>query len=657
MLHMRIYLTLIACLIAGSVASQEILTGLEYNPVVQAKALEVRQNIDLKSGADTIPITLPFFDDFRAATVFPSTDRWIDRFAFVNNSYPLYPINTGVATMDAINDTGRMYPTAVQGPEAFIADYLTSRYIRLDSLFSPVPRKLTPADSVWMSFWYQPQGRGKAPQTGDSLVLQFLIEPAHDSIAPDTVITIPDLWETIWSTRGMPLDTFYLNNHSYFKQVMIPVTDAEKFFKPTFRFRFYNYVSLAGEGEPSWQGNCDQWNIDEVRLDCDRTWHDTIRPELTFIESVPSLLQQYTAMPYTQYCDNPTNEIKDTLDMLMANRDVVVHTASYKYTLTGQGGAFNKTYDGGLEDLNSFFTSNYVDYIPFAHPPVQYLLPISSSDTASFLVTHMLTATDGSGLGDTIQAWQHFYNYYAYDDGSPEAGYGLTPTGSLLAYRFTINKADTLRGVQIYFNRTLTNANDQNFYLRVWNDNNGKPGTIIADSLCYVQFSDSLNQPVSYYLSPAVKVSGTFYVGMEQTTDDNLNIGFDRNDNHQKQILYNVGGDWYSSVYSGSLMIRPLIGKRIPLGIPGTGQPSEVIRIYPNPVTGGSFHVTIPGTVINPGEYTAIITDLSGRIICTTDAGASGIISSEGLSSGMYLLSLKGKNGVFAGHCPFVVTH
>ena len=60
------------------VFSQEIVTGLQYNPVVIEKAREMRLQKSHPSGVDTIPVGLPFFDDFSSEGVFPSFLRWID---------------------------------------------------------------------------------------------------------------------------------------------------------------------------------------------------------------------------------------------------------------------------------------------------------------------------------------------------------------------------------------------------------------------------------------------------------------------------------------------------------------------------------------------------------------------------------------------------
>ena len=71
------------------------------------------------------------------------------------------------------------------------------------------------------------------------------------------------------------------------------------------------------------------------------------------------------------------------------------------------------------------------------------------------------------------------YNYYAYDDGIPELGYGVSNAGGMFAVRFDISDYDTIQGVQLLFNHTLNDANDKYFDIMVWKDENGKPGDTI----------------------------------------------------------------------------------------------------------------------------------------------------------------------------------
>ncbi len=646
------------CVSSISGFSQEILTGLQVNPAVKA-AVENTNTMRSLKGSDTIPISMPFFDDFSANLVFPSPDRWIDRYTFQNTDFPVFPINIGALTLDAINDSGMIYSEGIPGPTTFIADHLTSRYIRLDSVFIPAPRKLSAADSVFLSFYFQPQGRGLPPEVNDSLILQFLVRAAFDSITATDTIPYPEKWQTVWGTKGMSLDTFYLNTNHYFLQVMVPITDETVYFRKNFRFRFYNRVSLASNAEPSWQSNCDQWNLDNIYLNYGRSVFDTLYPEIRFIERVPSMLLFYESMPYLQYCDDPTNEMTDSLHILLSNRTSGERNCHYSYTVSNYSGSFNKTYNGGNYSVKPFYSDGYVTYPPFAHPEVTFLFPVSQADTASFLVQHMIRDnTSGSTLGDTISRYQKFKNYYAYDDGSPDAGYGLTPAGSMLAYRFHLNKSpDTLRAVQMYFNRTLSGNSQQLFYLCVWNDNSGKPGDTVYSDIVMPLYADSLNQFFTYHLTRPLRITGTFFVGWMQTTNDNLNLGFDRYNDSHSEIFFNVAGEWLNSAYSGSLMIRPIIGKPIPVGISEKRPDNLRLEIYPNPCVGSLLHVSIPGQEFqhsNQESYLLSITDLMGQQMIQSRYSSS--IDVSRLPAGLYFMELKNHEGVRQGTGKFMIT-
>ena len=656
---MRFILIILISLVAVMAGfTQEVIRGMQFNPMVKAKAMELKRMNYLNAGSDTIPITIPFFDDFSGNNVFPSPDRWIDRFAYENDDLPVFPVNLGAMTLDAINDSGNMYPAAVPGPVNFIADHLTSRYIRLDSVFTPVPRALTPADSIYLSFFYQPQGRASAPQKNDSLIMEFLAIPAHDSLIPGGSVLVPDLWRKMWFSNGMPLDTFYLKNNKWFVQVMVPVTDP-LFFTNKFKFRFYNYVSLASSAEPSWQTNTAQWNLDNVYLNSGRTSFDTVYPELRFIYRPPSLLKHYESMPYIQYCDDPTNEISDTIDVFMTNRDIVPHMSAYNYYVTNPGGSFSKSYPGGSYNIQPYNIEPYVTYQKFAHPEVPFLIPISGADSAIFLMKHVLKdGTPGSVLGDTMQAFQKFYNYYAYDDGTPEASYGLTPKGSQLAYRFRLNKSpDTLRAIRMYFNKSLGDVSQQFFYLTVWNDNAGKPGDTIYTELVMPRYADSINKFVTYHIKRPLSITGTFYVGWQQTTDDFLDIGMDLYNNSQSEIFWNSMGTWNNSSIAGSLLIRPVIGKPIPLGIGDIVSHNLKITIYPNPCSSGMLSFQIPEStrhdLISQGG-TLFISDLIGQVRMKTPYQNEIDVSS--LTTGLYFLEVRNRAGSRVGVTKLIIS-
>ena len=154
-------------------AAQEIITGLSENPVIMEEYQRlVSQGKDQDRNQDlSTPINLPFFDDFTQTWIYPDESRWMDKEAYVNSNYAYNSVNWGVATLDAINYKGYIHENGSTFP--FISDSLTSRLIRLDSIFAPAPRAITIADSIYFSFYYQPQGRANKPEFRDSLILQF----------------------------------------------------------------------------------------------------------------------------------------------------------------------------------------------------------------------------------------------------------------------------------------------------------------------------------------------------------------------------------------------------------------------------------------------------------------------------------------------------
>jgi hypothetical protein len=634
--------------------AQEILTGMQTNPLVRMKYLEAVKHGGLKTGNNPVPLNMPFFDDFSYDSVYPTSRLWIDNYTFVNTDIPVYPPNVGAVTLDAINENGLMYDSVAQaGPTPFIADHLTSRYIRLDSVFTPAARKLTAADSVYLSFFYQPQGRSRNfPLAQDSLLLRFLVTPAHDSVTPDTVFHLKDTWMNIWHSTGMSLDTFrFYNREQYFVQVMIPIIDTQLFFKKTFRFQFYNYVNFAAPPEYSWESNCDQWNIDNVYLNFGRNLFDTVRPEIRFMDRAPSMLRNYESMPFPQYTAAPDVEMADSVSLILGNRDISVHNCHYSYKVSNSSGSFIKTYSGPNFNLQPVYNTGPA----ILHPPVPWFYPITQADSAVFTMQHVIKDNaPGSVYGDTVSHEQQLYNYFAYDDGTPEASYGLTPAGSMLAYRFNLNKPDTLRAIQIYFNHVFNNANHQYFYLCVWNDDVGTPGDTIYSDLTEPKYSEQLNKYYTYHV-PSIPVNGTIYIGWIQTTADNLSLGFDTYNDHSSMIFYNTTGKWYPSAYSGSLMIRPIVGKPIPLGVEETPAASASLEIWPNPCSNRILHLRLNNNANSSAEgYNIIVTDLLGQTVLSTKY--SDQLDLASLGQGIYLLHLTGPGGNLTAVKKIIIT-
>lgn len=609
-------------LVSVSAFAQEMLTIPAFNPSVANQYYLKRS-----SQASTEPVTLPFYDDFSVISVYPSVLRWGDSAAFINTDYAKFPPSIGVATLDALNKQGNLYPNAGENP--FDADNLTSLPIRLDSIFKPDNKKtiITRSDSIYLSFYYQPQGRTISPPSSKaSLLLEFHSPGENDTIYSTTDTVITPRWRQKWATDGgVSVDTFAGAGKNYFRQIVIPITsktDSALYYKNGFQFRFRNIATLGGNSQPDWQYNGSHWNIDVVYLNYGRKIRDSILEDVAFGDIAPSMLVNYEAMPYRQYAKNFDNEMKDTLDIKIANLDNKNRSRTYKYDIKKNSQAPFNYYDGELYTIKPYATDGYVTYKPWARPPVRVFFPISDEEKVVFQITHSLTP-DPEALyrsNDTIRFNQVFSNYYAYDNGTSEAGIGINGASGSYAVQFRLNQTDTLRGMQIYFN-PLKDGTNQQIDLQVWNDANGKPGQVIK-SLNGISpvYSNNLNEFNSYWFDEPVIVDPSafpglfFYIGWTQTSVDNLNVGFDRyKDSHTKRF-FKVTANWEmsSDINYGSLMLRPIVGPVNPLGVNKT-KPSGVenLSIQPNPVTDGNLIIRLPEVWTNNSNNELIINIIS----------------------------------------------
>ncbi len=692
-----------------AIQAQEVLTGLSSNIVIRQKILKEKKSPEFKSSRPTPLLLLPFFDDFNTPQVFPDAHRWVERSVFINNSFCYLPPNQGVATFDALDSTGNIYSTAVSVP--FKADRLTSQPLRLDSIFSPVPAKLGPSDSLYLSFYYQPQGLGTAPDVGDSLVLAFraltgdtvfshidsvwvsvnsFLSSPQDTLHPldtlwakppcdtsffvvnygtlvwgdsilfpcDSVFTPATVWQTVWKSPGMTLKDFQKKYGKNFVQVMVPLRNPDYFYKG-FQFRFFNYASIANNINPSWQSNVDEWNLDYVYLNAGRSAADTTHRAIGFSGTNPLFLKHYTEMPYRQYRSDPTNSLTSNFHVYIDNMDSIGHNIHYYYKVSQVNGSFSYGYDGGNCVLPPFYQFGFQNCnsscgAAQACPPVNSLFSLDyDRDTTSYYIKHYISDSSVSpALVDSMVYRQGFYNEYAYDDGIPEMGYTLEPARAELAYRFKINVPDTLRALRIYFNKIKDNSSPF-FDLVVWRDNNGKPGEEIyrQDNL-KVFWENGLYPFTTYRLDTAILVSGTFYVGYQQQ-NQSLNIGFDTNHDASDDIFYFADNGWYKTSFTGALLMRPVLGQDMIMGS-GNLLPEEEMKlsVYPNPTQNRlrfTAHGLVPGVAAEVAVYNLFGQLVSHRIL------RQNILNTRFLSNGMYLLRVQSGSRVYSAK--FIIKH
>ncbi len=567
--------------------SQEVMLPLSVNPHLK-KILRNSQTVaPVKRLA--APLQLPFFDDFSNYTGYPDTNKWADNQAFANVDYGVFPPTVGVATLDAIDGNGNLYAGVSTTHSS--GDTLTSLPIRLDSAFVPYPRKLTVEDSIYLSFYCQPGGGygnvwehiGSAPSEEDSLILEFYNNATGK-------------WDMVWATGGFPLDTFYARENTFFKFVAVPVAQQE-YLNRNFKFRFRNCVSFDDISKPGLAGNCDNWNIDYVWLDHSRNSRQYSR-DVAFVKKAPSMLAKYQAMPAKQF---QISDMKQSLEMTITNLYSQPLASTYRYVVRDGTGDSVCGYNGGIDNAPTYLPNHvYQTVASHANPPVTCQFQVNPYEKNVFTVIHTIKegySGDSHTENDTTAFVQVFDNYYAYDDGTPENGYGVTTTGSQcqIACRYRLAVPDTLTAVDIYFNSTKNNENlSVPFYICVWSDNGGYPGNRIYRSQEYVHpVLADMNQYYRYVLDGSVVVRGTVYIGIEQHSRNYINMGFDRNTDSHEEIYYNAANSWQQSVLHGSLMMRPYFGQKAVVGLNGVEKPAPLIKIFPNPC-GNYFVAGLP---------------------------------------------------------------
>lgn len=701
-MNFKIYIIFILSGFIFTAGAQEYVTGIQVNEAVAIEAVKMDINNNQSSrdieDEDTDPVLLPFFDDFSTSNISPDQMKWDGYSVFVNKDFAYMPVNVGAATLDAIDNKGKVYKDATWVP--FKADELMSNTIRLDSLFDPITRKLSPADSVYFSFFYQPQGVGDAPQESDSLILEYsretgdmvfshmdsvqvsvniYMQSENDTIWPldtlwapggcnpevftinyeilvwgdeievacDSVFVKEVVWDRIWYAEGMSLEDFYTEHGRYMKQVMIPITDTS-YFKDNFRFRFRNYASVSNENYPaSWRSNGDQWNIDYVYLNWNRFKGDTTYRALTFSQRAPSFLKNYEVMPYRQYRYSPTSNTNPDFRLYIANLDNIEHNTKYSYHVQQVNGSFAYSYDGGSCNLMPFYEVGFQQCVgcgsAHACPPVNSVFSLDyDRDTTSYIIKHYISdSSDQNSIVDSAIYHQGFYNYYAYDDGTPEGGYGVQSDIGSIASQFNLNVADTLWGVQMYFNRTLNDANEFYFDLVVWSDNNGKPGEeLFREEGKKVEWEDGLYHFYPYMLDEPKVITGTVYIGFEQVRKEYFNIGLDaNNDNQDKNFAYYFD-EWHKSTVPGSLMIRPMVGPEMILSVNNSSDNEEIaeLKIYPNPAS-TYFRIANSDIKDDPNAELAIFNIYGQKV--HQQIGVNSIVHTTSQSPGVYIVKIQ----------------
>ncbi|MCX6199268.1 MAG: T9SS type A sorting domain-containing protein [Bacteroidetes bacterium] len=541
---------------------------------------------------------------------------WIENSALINNTYPINPPTIGVATFDGLDEYGLPYNNSSNTTYGF-ADVLTSKPINLSGL--------TGADTVYLSYFFEPQGLGDFPDQFDSLIVEFKDQSG------------------IW--RYAQWDIGYVNIAlvpQKFQQVLIPVPDftpPNSYYHSSFQFRFRNKSSLYG--------NNDHWHIDYVKLDKNRSPRDSNIHDIAFQYPLPTILKNYTREPADQF--NYPDDLSDAFNLSIHNLEFDANSSAPATNFVR--GATELYPTGFIISDDTVQTFNAAEYtLQQLSPKTSYRQPNAPAWPTDSLVTQsrtflQQTGNTGYAGNDTLYHTQCFDYTMAYDDGSAERGYGLSGVNlKKFALEFNLNHPDTLAGFQIQYSQIDENVSNLIFNINIWDAITVGSATdhpiISLDNKKPLNI-DSVSGFATYKLDSAIVFPNKIYVGWAQTDTRNLTVGYDLNSTLGRSHMFvYTNGQWKASTIptQGSPMIRLILDSDF------WGQSSSAVKdltaeqyisLYPNPTTGDVF---ISSDRKN-SSFAVSVNDMVGQQV-KQEKNVSNHCSINELPSGIYLFSI-----------------
>ncbi|MFY0642929.1 MAG: T9SS type A sorting domain-containing protein [Bacteroidia bacterium] len=513
---------------------------------------------------------LPFFEDFTHGGIYPDSSKWLNNQVYINNHFPYRPPSFGVATFDMLNEKGQPINETINKDFSGPGDSLLSQCINLKDS-SGTPYVL--ADSIIFSFFYQPNGYGYHLESEDSLLLFF-----KNSF---------NNWVKVWSRGGS-------STTEDFKQVMIPI-ENNNFLHEGFQFLFTTFSRQVG--------NANQWHIDYITLDKNRSLGFPYYNDYAIQTTPTPLLKEYYEMPFSHFMINPAAHVADSLYVRASGLD--------KDTLNIQ--VKHKESFGATVLVNTTFASNGANVPPMGSSwrrLEKYNFYSGLSGGLPIVINREFEIREAGiankfTANDKIETQQMFYDYFAYDDGTAEQGFGFDHLSNPsnvegeIAYGFKMEQQDTLYGIGVFFNQAVFDVSRTTFTLRVWQsidkNNSGSGDVLIYESeVLSPQYTDQINRYwVHYPDTTLVLPAGEFYIGWHQNTLFNLNVGWDRNSGNHKiadqvnpHLYYKLFDQWSNAgLPNGSLMMRPYVGssRSVFASNREMKKPERQLKFYPNP--------------------------------------------------------------------------
>ena len=544
--------------------------------------------------------TLPFWDDFSMGI---QSSRWISKGASYTENIGNKAPSIGMVLFNGVDEAGKSY--SLQEKDQGEGDYLSSIPLDLSGI-APAQQS-----TVYLSFYWQAGGKAEVPDSNDRLTLQ--------------IFTPSGTWFNVWEKRGGTA----VDRNRFLQESIAILPEWQH---ANFQFRFFS------NGRQS--GPFDSWLLDYIYLNTRRSSTDLSYPDRALTQRTIVRLGDFGAYPWELLQKNQKGKWS-TAKSEFQNLENRFKAMEYSVTLRDSSGVsmlpinsttpFNPV-PNALERRT--IVSRSFTEIPLPAKPTEVIFEMA-------LITGdgLLTEINGSDTirysqvdfrsNDRVSSRFPIRDYFAYDQGVADYSAGINQRSGQLAVEYTTPEPVFLKGISIDF----SNARQVNQVLDlvVWSALDKKP----LYSKEVVIPAKGTGQEIHYFqLQEAIPVSGTFFVGFTQFTNDFLQVGLDKSNDFSGRIFYNVGGGWVQNKeVTGSLLVRPhvsLTGKAS-----GSIETTNTLRIYPNP--------TVNEVQVEGEFYSLQVLDSYGReVFLPRVATAKGeILNFKDQHPGLYLILVR----------------
>ena len=394
------------------------------------------------------------------------------------------------------------------------------------------------------------------------------------------------------------------------------------------------------------------FHLDYVHLRTQSGKQDTLFKDFAFSYPIGSLLKTYTSVPWDHYKNHFSGKMSPTVNLVVRNGSNIYENTSTPGKIEIE---HNSSPEGSFIITGNSFSGGVLNYAPrTVYSTLHDLSGGYHYDESKLGTSQSFNIVGTAPVGfenypqnDSTFSEQYFGNFYSYDDGTAEAAYGVTGTESQLAIKYIPYESDSIIGVMTNFVEAATDVSNKLFLLTVWDDDGGKPGSILyQDNIFFPRspkYGSNTNKFYTYYFTDTLKVNvnGAFYIGWKQFDSESLNIGFDKNIITNDKTFYsnNAGISWNNSSIEGSVMLRPIFSTTmdLELNISENKIKNDNLIIYPNPTTGIVQIKNIPNGFNGMDIY-----NIQGKILISTSDVE---IDMSTYPNGVYLFRSKDSNG------------